>query len=261
MIWALLIFLSVVFVVHWYDYTRTIEEYTFAQPSGVQDLCSTLLNDKTPLVLEVGELPWRPEVVSSASWKVQTSDGTEIPIYQWIATQNENAGEIMNQTELTSEMKLTTGLAEITEARPFWWLPGFHNTQVGVLSGQEKLGLSWITAERRWIGCSAGSPIVLWLAHSRYKRFLPLVENGKEKDPWNLTVTDALYIHKVQFVEVRVRPGWCIGIPAHWGVAVRKNSESENASENKSDKSQSLSWWWIADQHSLLSLGRNHLKM
>lgn len=257
MIWALLIFLSVVFAVHWYDYTRTIEEYTFAQPSGIQDLCSTLLNDKTPLVLEVGELPWRPEVVSSASWKVQTSDGSEIPIHQWNSRQKQNenvdVNEIVNQTELTSEMKLTTGLAEISETRPFWWLPGFQNTQVGVLSGQEKLGLSWVTAERRWIGCSAGSPIVLWLAHSRYKRFLPLIENGKEKDPWSLTVTDAPYIHKVQFVEVRVRPGWCIGIPAHWGVAVRRDSEKEKESE--------LSWWWIADQHSLLSLSRSHLKM
>lgn len=245
MIWALLLFLGAILAIHWFDYARTVEEYTFAQPTGMTDICPTLLNDKTPIVVEVGVLPWRPEVASVSTWAVETDEGTEMPVSVWVSSQEGKGSstDITNGSALTREMGLDTGLGELDGARPFWWLPGFHSMEVGVLRPDEKIGLTWIGAERHWIGCSAGAPLVLWLVHSRYRRFLP----GGQVDPWKLTVADAPWIGRVQFVEVRVRPGWCVGLPAHWGVAIRP------------DGADGVSWWWQADQHSPLSLGLSRL--
>jgi hypothetical protein len=248
MIWAVLLLLGVVAAVHWFDYRRCVEEYTFAQPGAVGDVTAALLNDKTPIVVEVGQLPWRPEVADVASWVVEVEGGTQLPVSAWrrggidVSAGGSSAGEITNGTALAGEMGLLTGLGEFDGARPLWWIPGFSGAEVGILAPNETLGLSWISAERRWIGCSAGAPIVLWLAHTRYRRFLP--EGGEGPvDPWRLTVAEAPWIGRVQFVEVRVRPGWCVGLPAHWGYAVR--TEASGAAD--------ASWWWSADQHSPLS--------
>ena len=246
MIWAVLLLLAVLVAVHWFDYRRCVEEYTFAQPGGVADVTATLLNDKTPVVAEIGALPWRPEVAEKATWTVAVEEGgTEMPVSAWLASGAR--GSIQNGSELATEMGLLTGLGEFDGARPLWWLPGFQAAEVGVLEPSEKLALSWISAERRWIGCSAGAPLVLWLVHSRYRRFLPELD-GTAVDPWGLTVAEAPWIGRVQFVEVRVRPGWCVGLPAHWGYAVR--SEAEEAKD--------ASWWWTAEQHSPLSWGVTH---
>jgi hypothetical protein len=249
MIWAVLLLLAVVAAVHWFDYRRCVEEYTFAQPGAVSDVTATLLNDKTPVVVEIGALPWRPEVAEKASWAVATGDGaTEMPVSAWLAMATETRPEIQNGSALAGEMGLLTGLGEFDGARPLWWLPGFQGAEVGVLGSTEKLALSWIRAERRWIGCSAGEPLVLWLVHSRYRRFLPEAGVAEAVDPWGLTVAEAPWIGRVQFVEVRVRPGWCVGLPAHWGYAVR----SEGA------EPKNVSWWWTAEQHSPLSWGITH---
>lgn len=240
MIWALLLLLGVVAAIHWFDYSRAVEEYTFAQPANLSDIGATLLNDKTPVVVEVGSLPWRPEVASVATWPVEVEGGAEMPVSAWLTAQPRP--DIVNGATVAREMGLDTGLGELDGARPFWWLPGFHDMEVGVLGSAEKLSLSWVTAERRWVGCTAGEPLVLWLVHSRYRRFLP--EGDEGTDPWGLTVATAPWIGRVQFVEVRVRPGWCVGLPAHWGYAVRSEAEKEGES----------SWWFSADQHSPLSL-------
>ena len=245
MIWAILLLLGVVVAIHWFDYSRAVEEYTFAQPTGMADIGANLLNDKTPIVVDAGTLPWRPEVAGVASWMVETENGTEMPVSAWCA--QETRQDIVNGGSLAVEMGLDAGLGELDGARPFWWIPGLQGIEVGILNQGEKLGLSWISAERRWIGCSAGEPLVLWLVHSRYRRFLP---EEADVDPWGLTVATAPWIGRVQFVEVRVRPGWCVGLPAHWGYAVRTEAEKEG----------SASWYWSAEQQSPLSLamGRIH---
>jgi len=249
MIWALLLLLGVVAAIHWVDYSRAVEEYTFAQPGGVADVCPSLLNDKTPVVVEVGALPWRPDVAGVATWPVEVEGGMEMPVSAWVAIEARERPDIVNGATVAREMGLDTGLAELDGARPFWWLPGFQAMEVGVLNGAEKLGLSWVTAERRWVGCTAGAPLVLWLVHSRYRRFLP-EETGV--DPWELTVASAPWIGRVQFVEVRVRPGWCVGLPAHWGYAVR--------SEADTDKDAGASWWFSAEQQSPLSLALSQFR-
>jgi hypothetical protein len=236
MIWAILLLFGVVAAIHWFDYSRVVEEYTFAQPADIADVGSRLLSDKTPIVVEVGQLPWRPEVAGVASWSVEVEDGTVVPVSAWVGDGKEGGRkEITNGGDLAAEMGLDTGLGELDGSRPFWWLPGFQGMEVGILGTTDKLGLNWISAERHWIGCSAGEPLVLWLVHSRYRRFLPTEEGV---DPWELTVATAPWIGRVQFVEVRVRPGWCVGLPAHWGFAVR---------------SEGTSWWWMAQQNSPLS--------
>jgi hypothetical protein len=244
MIWAVLLLLGVVAAVHWFDYQRSVQEYTIAQPATLEDVRG-VMGDKTPVVVEIGALPWRPEVVEKASWSVSVAAGGEdgavmnVPIASWIGMSAAERPAIVNAAGLAEEMGLTTGLAELDESRAFWWMPGLIDPAVGILEGGNAAGLTWVGAERRWFGCSAGEPMVLWLVHSRYRRYLP---EGSGVDPWSLTVAEAPWIGRVQFVEVRVRPGWCLGIPAHWGYAVRAEGAAGAAS-----------WWWSADQHSPLS--------
>jgi len=247
MIWAVLIRLAAVVAVHWFFYERSVQEYTFAQPATVGDVRGIQM-EKTPIVLEIGTLPWRPEVAEVAAWNVEVgaSDGgiMTIPVSAWVKDSTRPRPAILNEPVLAAEMGLTTGLGELDESRPWWWLPGLSEARVGVQEAGEVTGLSWVGAERRWFGVSAGAPVVLWLVHSRFRRFLPELEAGPV-DPWRLTVAEAPWISRVQYVEVRVRPGWCVGLPAHWGYAVRVESEGKEAA--------AASWWWSVEQHSPLS--------
>jgi len=237
--WELLILLLVVAGVHWWEYRNSVQEYTFAQPATLErhDELSSVLQEKTPIAVEIGALPWRPEVADKATWSVAVeTDGSviEMPVNQWLTT---GPKTISNNEALATEMELTTGLADIDAGRPWWWLPDLRDCQVDILGPEDVIGLSWITAERHWIGCSFGSePLTLWLVHSRYRRFLP---SGSNINPWALTVAEAPWIGRVQYIEVTVKPGWCIGLPAHWGVAIRTSGES---------------WMWSANQHSAASL-------
>jgi hypothetical protein len=229
MMWALLLLLGVIAAVHWWEYKRGIQEYTFAQPATLErrDDIRAVLSEKTPLAVEVGLLPWRPAVVEKASWSSQVPSG----------------GGMNASTELALAMDLTTGLADLEGARAWWWLPGLHDATVGILSMGSVQPFRWAGAERTWIGCSHGAPLTVWLVHSRYRRFLPDQRRGF--DPWNLTVADTPWIGRVQFVEVLVKPGWAIGLPAGWGAAIRP---MEGSAEDGG-----RSWWWQASQHSVAS--------
>jgi hypothetical protein len=222
----LFILLLVVIGVHWFEYNRSIQEYTISQVP-VTELAS-VMGEKTPIMFEIGALPWRPEVLTKSSVLVDGLSTTK-----WLETTN----PIQNNEELAMDLEMTTGLSELDSARRLWWLPGMFNTKVDYFK-HEVLGLSWVTAEREWIGCSAGEPLLIWLVHSRYRQYLPVTVD----DPWNLTIENAPYIGRVQYIEVRVQPGWTLGIPTHWGYAIQCKEPS---------------WSWTSEQHSVLSLAIN----
>jgi hypothetical protein len=221
--WAILLFLAVVIGIHWWEYSNTVQEYTIAQPTGGR-IDRQVLSDKTPVPFEVGPLPWRPEVAEKAGWNAAAV--TEGP-----------DGDM----EMAETIGLPTGLTELDDSRAWWWLPGLFDVQVGRIGAGGLMGLSWVGAERRWLGCSHGGPMTVWLVHSRYRRYLP----KEPVNPWTLTVAEAPWIGRVQYIELVVRPGWCVGLPAHWGYAVQADAK-EGA------------WWWVADQHSSLSWGLTH---
>jgi hypothetical protein len=248
--WAILLFIFAIVVVHWWDYRRAVTEYTFAQPATLDkhDELRDILSEKTPVAVEIGALPWRPEVADKSSWTVMvagggSSDGAsvmEMSSAQWVTDKENPAAAVVNGRGLAEEMGLITGLADLDGGRAWWWLPGLHDATVGVLGPQEIVGFSWVGAERQWVGCTSGGPLTLWLVHDRYRRYMPTASEDASINPWTLTVAEAPWIGRVQFVEVTVKPGWCIGLPAHWGFAVRSEGPERT-------------WWWSAHQHSTLS--------
>jgi len=160
-----------------------------------------------------------------------------------------NAGVLREKTPVAVEVgplgggvDFTPGLTELDDARPWWWLPGLWTPTSGSLTG-DCLGLTWVTAERQWIGCSSGAGLSVWLVHNRYRRYLD--ETGV--NPWTMTERECPLIERVQFVEVVVRPGWALGVPAHWGWAARPQPQQEQQQEQQAG-------WWRADQHSAVSL-------
>lgn len=246
--WELLILLGIIVAVHWWEYSSDVQEYRFAQPATLDrhDELRLLLGEKTPVAVEIGALPWRPAIAEKAGWAVEAvMEGSDLsmPIGEWLS--QEPRPPLANPASLAADMGLTTGLAELDGARSWWWLPGLHDASIDILEPDQVLPLTWISAERAWIGCSHGGPVKLWLVHSRYRRFLP----ADVTDPWSLTVETAPWIGRVQYIEVLVKPGWCIGLPAHWGFAAKADGTAENNS----------AWIWSADQHSALSYGMAHL--
>ena len=241
MMWALLVLIAAIVVVHWWEYKTAVQEYTFAQPATLdkRDDLRAVLSEKTPVAMEIGVLPWRPEIANKAHWTVVVNNAA-MSVQDW-----DGHGDLQNRRELAAEIGLDTGLADIAEARAWWWLPGLHDAEVHRLPAAGVLGLTWPTAERRWVGCSHGGPLTVWLVHSRYRRYLKANDGA---DPWTLTAADAPWIGRVQFVEVLVKPGWCLGVPAHWGYAVKVAAEEEAA------------WVWTADQHSPLSWSLQRLR-
>jgi hypothetical protein len=245
MMWALVLLIAVVVGVHWWEYSRTVQEYTFAQPAKADGDLRGVLAEKTPLAVEIGELPWRPEVAEKSTWTVKTTSDTADMSYsvaEWLRQKGGGEATITNGRELAAEMGLSTGLADVDGARAWWWLPGIWDEQVDVLEPGQVAGLRWVGAEREWVGCSHGGPLTLWLVHSRYRRYLPEPAKSEDAiDPWTLTPKEAPWIGRVHYVEVAVRPGWVISLPANWGYAVRGAAEE-------------ASWWWSAAQHSVVSL-------
>lgn len=231
--WEVLILIAVIIGLHWWEYSSDVQEYTFAQPA-VHDELRGLLGEKTPLAVDMGPLPWRPEVVDKSAWTVETDSGNQ-KAATWV-TQSPRKS-ITDGAALAEEMGLAAGLVEIDSARQWWWLPQIRDCCVDILAPGEVQGFQWIRAERMWIGCSHGGPLTLWLVHSRYRRYL----TGFEGDPWSMTVAEVPWIGRIQYIEVTVKPGWCMGLPAHWGFAVRSSTETE-------------SWIWTGQQHSVLSL-------
>ena len=235
MFFEILVLLGILLFVHWWEYHTTVQEYTFSQPATIEKHreLSLLLQEKTPIAVEIGSLPWRPVIAEKATnWTVEYSGGSK-RVSEWLTTKE----PILNNTDLANQMGLETGLADIDAGRPWWWLPGLHTVSVELLSPTDVLPFSWVTAERSWVGCTHGEPLCVWLVHSRYRQYLPT----DAKDPWTLTVADAPWIGRVQYVEVTVKPGWCMGIPAYWGFAAKPLENGD-------------SWIWTADQHSLFSL-------
>ena len=209
---AILIFIGILVLVHWFDYRRSIQEYSVTQVP-IDELAG-VMHEKTPVMVEMGLLPWRPEIAKNASW----SQNLDKPIE--------------DNEALAVQIELSKGLVDLDSARCLWWLPGVFYPSVDIIK-HEVAGLTWVTAERQWIGCTSGS-LTVWLVHSRYRRFLP----EEVADPWALTVAEAPYIGRVQYIEVLIKPGWALGLPSHWGYAIK----SEEA------------WFWTAEQHSLFSL-------
>jgi hypothetical protein len=249
MVWALLIFLGVVLIVHWIEYRSSVTEYTFAQPARLDqtDELRRVLSEKTPIVIEVGALPWRPAIAETAPWVASIAQNSgsgailQVPVREWL--NGSNPGDLTEDgaVDLAAQMELTTGLADVDGARAWWWLPGLRDATVGVLEKGTASGLTWVAAERQWFGCSHGGPMTIWLVHSRYKRYLPNPRSSAVPiNPWELTVADAPWIGRVQYIEVILKPGWAIGIPAHWGFAARASDEER-------------SWHWTVAQHSMLS--------
>ena len=252
MVWALLLFLGVVAAVHWWEYRTSVQEYTFAQPATLdqRDELRGVLAEKTPVAVEIGALPWRPEVATKAPWTAQIDGTLEMSVGAWLA--EETRSPLTNQSALAEQIDLATGLGDLDAARAWWWLPGLRDSVVDILPAGGVIGLSWVGAERQWIGCSHGGPITVWLVHSRYHRYLPAPRSSAAAeaepiDPWSLTVAEAPWIGRVQYIEVTVKPGWCLGLPAHWGFALRAPPEEE-------------AWWWTVSQHSALSWTLSNMK-
>jgi hypothetical protein len=222
MLWGLLVFIAVLIVIQAWEYLSDVQEYRFAQPATLErhDELSRLLQEKIPLAVEVGALPWRPEIAEASSWKVFA----------------DTDGSIQNPEELATEIELTTGLSDLNAGRPWWWVPELRTCRVNRLNASVIQPLTWVTAERTWVGCSSGAPVTVWLVHGRYRRFL---KSASSINPWTVTVSELPWWGRVQFVEVTVKPGWCLGIPAHWGFATQ---------------STETSWIWTGDQHSMASL-------
>jgi hypothetical protein len=244
---ALLFVFLALLLVHWMEYRRSVQEYTFVQPIalGQRDEVRTSFYDKSPLVVEIGPLPWRPEIASQYNWIVSVGPEEEtnqlmIPIHQWLSEKNAHNLPLRKQDALVQKIGFETGLGDLSDFRVLWWLPGLWNTSVDILTPGEIVGFTWTSAERSWVGCSHGGPLLIWLIHSRYRKFMPHSNDEKPIDPWSLTVADTPWIGKVQYIEVRIQEGWCIGVPAHWGFAIRNEGEAD-------------SWYWSSYQHSALS--------
>ena len=231
--WELLILIGVIIGLHWWEYNSTVHEYTFAQPATLDrhDELRTLLGEKTPLAVEIGSLPWRPEVVAKSSWTIQTVGGP-MTAKAWLEQKPRPQAE-----GLAEEIEFTSGLQDLDAGRRWWWLPEIRSCHLDILEPGTVSGFQWIKAERQWIGCSHGGPVTVWLVHGRYRRYL----QGFGGDPWSMTVADVPWIGRIQYIEVKVKPGWCIGLPAHWGYAIKPEG-SEPA------------WIWSGQQHSFLSL-------
>jgi len=240
-----ILFLTVlIFGISVWMYRSAIHEFQILQKdySSEHDWAS-LLEEQLPLVIR--SLPkhwlgaWTRTNTRHKTWVVKVRDD-EGRLFRttWNHWLEEPVGIPENLEELATTAKLDTTIRHWNDDgfRRWFWLP--PRTPVPSILLKPK-GVVKTTAAVTTIVSTDGAPLELWIAH---EGAIPanVADELRGENPWVLTTKEIPWIGEVKYIEVKLRPGNAITIPAHWWYAL------------KSDEGQA--WYWVAESQTLPSL-------
>lgn len=248
----LIILTLVVFSVFLVSYKGAVHEFQILQKDWSPNIeWGPLLGEQLPLVIRNVSPDWQGVWTRKASerktWPVQIlgEEGQQLRTTwrEWLAS---GPGEPMfvNGEEIAAAVKLS--LREWTDGGfcRATWLSQPSRTEVGVLGPRNDSvrAAKKTTAITTLVQATDGAPLSIWLAHDGA---VP-AEVAKElrgKNPWQLKSEEIPWIDEVKFIEIKLRPGNALAIPAHWWWAARTQLPVVADKPRMADGA----WFWIAE--------------
>lgn len=251
----ILFLVLIVFAVLMVSYKGAMSEFQILQKEWAPNIdWSSLLAEGFPLVIRNVDPEWMGNWNvgnTGKSWPVLVEKDGQILHTKWSDWAKSGAKQplIENGSELAEVVKLPVAITNWMDGgfRRWSWLPaGLTRSHVHILGPAEDADV-WNVEKTRaactLIQSTDGLPLMIWLAH---EGAVPasVAPNLAGKNPWSLKSSQIPWMEEVKFVEVKLRPGNALAIPAHWWWAARPALPPVcNGEERMMDGA----WFWITE--------------
>lgn len=223
-----ILIIGIIFIILIFFYKQTVCEFRINQIEWSQnENISSLLNEKVPLVIR--SIPsvtfWTHEdVLARPCFK-------DIPIFQettltdWISGSTPDsqcpwkysqAETIANITGINIWANKWLNPLIINPFLKLWLFPKYHCWAGNV--GLRKTFAIWTCL------FPVDGEIILTLMPQNNESSLPA--NWLDTYPANLTIKDTPFVADLKFIDIIVRPGKCVFIPAHWFISWTTTAEA-----------------------------------
>jgi hypothetical protein len=227
-------------------YKGAIHEFQILQKDWKPTIdWSSLLSEQLPLVIRNVEPTWlgswTRKATASKTWPIQLrKDGLFKGRWnEWLLRPGQPPLTPETLQEISAIVNVPLPLWEDGGFHRWSWIPAhLTRTTPQVLGPAVIRPVQKTTATTTLLQATDGAPLTIWLAH---EGAIPakVVPALLQKDPWSLTAEAVPWISEVKFVEIRLRPGNAIAIPAHWYWAAKSQATVGNMGDG--------SWFWTAE--------------
>lgn len=217
----IILIIGILFLILTFFYKQAICEFRINQIEWSQkDNVSSLLNEKVPLV--VRSIPsatfWTHEDVLARSCFKDIPIFQETTLADWIATSTPDslcpwkytqAETIANTSGINIWANKWLNPLIINPLLKLWMFPKYHSWAGNV--GLRKTFATWTCI------FPVDGEIILTIMPENNESSLPA--NWLGTFPSNLTIKDTPFVSDLKFIDIILRPGKCIFMPAHWFVS------------------------------------------
>jgi hypothetical protein len=230
MLEVILIF-GILFIILIFFYKQAICEFRINQIEWTQkDNTSSLLNEKVPLVIR--KIPaatfWTHEDVLARSCFKDIPIFQETTLTDWITTitpdslcpwKYTQAETIANVSGINIWSNKWLNPLIINPLLKFWMFPKYHCWAGNI--GLRKTFATWTCI------FPVDGEIILSIMPENNESSLPA--NWLGCFPSNLTIKDTPFVGDLKFMDIILRPGNCIFMPAHWFVSWTTTGEADKS--------------------------------
>lgn len=257
MLLEITLFLLLIAVICLVSYKGAVHEFQILQKDWAPNInWSQLLDENVPIVLRNVDPEWQGSAWSykttvKKSWPIVVGEKDALLKTTWSEWIQSEPGQpaLQNGEELAKVAKLPLHTWKDGGFGRWSWVFPTH-TEVHMLGPTEDtvLPVYKTTAVSTLIQSTDGAPLQIWLAHDG--AVPPSVASELSgHNPWTLRSDEIPWMEEVKFIELKLRPGNALSIPAHWWVAARPMF----ATGQVPTKMAEGSWFWIAEFHSPVS--------
>ncbi len=252
MLLEIIFLVLIVFAALMVSYKGAMAEFQILQKDWSPNIeWSPLLAEGFPLVIRnvspdwMGN--WTANATSRKAWPILVKGGETLlrsQFSEWV-TSDAKQPPLENAEELAEVLRLP--LTQWTDGgfRRWQWLPTStvrsHVHILGPATEAHVWNCEKTTAACTLIQATDGLPLMVWLAH---EGAVPasVAPELVGKNPW--AIAEIPWMEEVKFVEVKLRPGNALAIPAHWWWAARPAMPPLT---NGEERMMDGAWFWVAE--------------
>jgi hypothetical protein len=235
-------------------YKGAVHEFQILQKEWDSNIdWGSLLSEQLPLVIRNVDASWKGtwtrRAVGQKPWPIRVlKDGTPMrgTWSQWL---DSPPGEppIQNMTDLVEIVRPPVENWTDGGFRRITWIP-VVKTHLGILGPSEQSiqTVQKTRASATVIQSTDGIPLEVWIAH---EGAVPSSVSLQGRNPWSLHAKEFPWISEVKFVELKLRPGNALVLPAHWWWAARPQLPVVDPEPTMGDGA----WYWWAEFHTPVS--------
>lgn len=211
------------------SYKGAVHEFQIVQKDWAPNIdWSSLLSEQVPIVIRNVNPDWMGvwtrRSTEHKSWPTRVKQGKSLLQTTWREWLSSSPGQplLENGDEMAKVVQIPLEEWRFGGFRRWAWLPFGHSIKVDVLgpSPESVRGVEKTRATTTILQSTDGAPLQVWLAH---EAAMPseVADELQGRNPWILQSEDIPWIDEMKFIEIKLRPGNALALPAHWYYAVR----------------------------------------